>query len=220
MKRQRSCPRRASKQKQFGQNNRPHSTPFRSGERRRGRGEGKKAMGFPRRQFLHLAAGAVALPAVSRAAWALDYPTRPVRILVGFPPGAATDIVARLIAQELSQRLGQQFFVENKPGAASNLAAEMVAQSPPDGYTLLAHDRHQCGQHHALRTEARLRFHARHRAGRQHDPVGQCARGQSRGPGQNRSGIHRLRQGQSGQAQLRLVRTPAPRPIWPPSCSR
>ena len=83
-------------------------------------------MRLPRRRFLHLAAGAVALPAVSRAAFALDYPTRPVRILVGFPPGAATDIVARLVAQSLSERLGQQFIVENKPGAASNLAAETV----------------------------------------------------------------------------------------------
>ncbi|HJY19502.1 MAG TPA: tripartite tricarboxylate transporter substrate-binding protein, partial [Xanthobacteraceae bacterium] len=95
-------------------------------------------MRLPRRRFLHLAAGAIALPAVSRAAFALDYPTRPVRILVGFPPGAATDIVARLVAQSLSERLGQQFFVENKPGAASNLAAETVARATPDGYTLLA----------------------------------------------------------------------------------
>ncbi len=84
----------------------------------------RPAVRLPRRRFLHLAAGAVALPAVSRAAFALDYPTRPVRIMVGFPPGAATDIVARLIAQSLSERLGQQFIVENKPGAASNLAAE------------------------------------------------------------------------------------------------
>jgi len=95
-------------------------------------------MRFPRRRFLHLAAGALALPAVSRTAIALDYPTRPVRIMVGFPPGAATDIVARLLAQALSERLGQQFVVENKPGAASNLAAETVARSAPDGYTLLA----------------------------------------------------------------------------------
>ena len=95
-------------------------------------------MRLPRRQFLHLAARAAALPAVGRSAWALDYPTRPVRILVGFPPGAATDIVARLIAQSLSDRLGQQFIVENKPGAASNLAAAAVARSAPDGYTLLA----------------------------------------------------------------------------------
>jgi tripartite-type tricarboxylate transporter receptor subunit TctC len=95
-------------------------------------------MRLSRRRFLHLAAGAVALPAVSHAAFALDYPTRPVRIMVGFPPGAATDIVARLVAQALSERLGQQFIVENKPDAASNLAAETVARATPDGYTLLA----------------------------------------------------------------------------------
>jgi len=95
-------------------------------------------MGFPRRRFLQLAAGVAAAPAIARSAWALDYPTRPVRILVGFPPGAATDIVARLLAQALSERLGQQFVVENKPGAASNLAAETVVRSAPDGYTLLA----------------------------------------------------------------------------------
>jgi tripartite-type tricarboxylate transporter receptor subunit TctC len=95
-------------------------------------------MRFRRRRFLQFAAGAIALPAVSRTAFALDYPARPVRILVGFPPGAATDIVGRLIAQSLSERLGQQFIVENKPGAASNLAAEAVARAAPDGYTLLA----------------------------------------------------------------------------------
>ena len=93
-------------------------------------------MKLVRRRFLQVgAAAALALP---RTASALDYPTRPVRILVGFPPGAATDIVARLVAQSLSERLGQQFIVENKPGAASNLAAETMIKSAPDGYTLLA----------------------------------------------------------------------------------
>jgi tripartite-type tricarboxylate transporter receptor subunit TctC len=95
-------------------------------------------MKFPRRQFLYLAAGAAALPAAARIAWADNYPTRPVRIIVGFPPGAATDIVARLIAQSLSERLGQQFIVDNRPGAGSNVAAEAVVRSAPDGYTLLA----------------------------------------------------------------------------------
>jgi tripartite-type tricarboxylate transporter receptor subunit TctC len=90
-----------------------------------------------RRRFLHLAAGAAALPAVSRIAQAQAYPARPVRIIVGFAAGGPADIVARLIAQWLSERLGQQFVVENRTGAASNIAAEAVVRSPPDGYTLL-----------------------------------------------------------------------------------
>lgn len=90
-----------------------------------------------RRQFLHLAAGAVALPALSRVASALDYPTRPVRIVVGFPPGGGQDILARLIGQQLSERLGQPFVVENKPGAATNLAIESVVNAAPDGYSLV-----------------------------------------------------------------------------------
>jgi tripartite-type tricarboxylate transporter receptor subunit TctC len=90
-----------------------------------------------RRQFLHLAAGAVALPAVSRIALALDYPTRPVHVIVGYPPGSGPDIEARLIGQWLSERLGQPFIIENRPGAASNLAAEAVVHAPADGYTLL-----------------------------------------------------------------------------------
>src|SRR5438093_11462231 len=94
-------------------------------------------MKLPRRQFLHLVAGAAALPAVSRFAWAQAYPTRPVRILVGFAAGFTPDIVARLVGQPLSERLGQQFVVENRPGAAGNLATEAVVRAPPDGYTLL-----------------------------------------------------------------------------------
>jgi tripartite-type tricarboxylate transporter receptor subunit TctC len=94
-------------------------------------------MKLPRRQFLHLAAGAAALPAVSRIAWAQAYPTRPVRLVVGVTPGSAPDIVARLVGKWLSERLGQQFLVENKPGAGTNIAAEMVVRAPADGYTLL-----------------------------------------------------------------------------------
>ena len=95
---------------------------------------------LPRRKFLHLAAGAAALLVAPRVAFALDYPTRPVRILVGFPGGSSSDVGARLIGQALSERLGQQFFVENRPGAASNLAAEAAARASPDGYTLLVFD--------------------------------------------------------------------------------
>jgi tripartite-type tricarboxylate transporter receptor subunit TctC len=94
-------------------------------------------MKLPRRKFLHLAVGAAALPAMPRSAWALDYPTRPVRIVVPFPPGGAPDIEGRLTGQWLSARLGQQFLVDNRPGAASNIGTEIVAHAPPDGYTLL-----------------------------------------------------------------------------------
>ena len=94
-------------------------------------------MKLPRRSFLHLAAGAAALPALSGIASALDYPTRPVRIIVGFAPAGATDIMARLIGQWLSERFGQQFVIENRPGASSNIGTEAVVNAPPDGYTLL-----------------------------------------------------------------------------------
>ena len=94
-------------------------------------------MKLPRRRFLHLTAGAAALPVVSRIARAQSYPSRPVRILVGFAAGGTSDIVARVIGQRLSERLGQQFVVENRPGAGSNLATEAVARATPDGYTLL-----------------------------------------------------------------------------------
>jgi tripartite-type tricarboxylate transporter receptor subunit TctC len=94
-------------------------------------------MKLPRRKLLHLAAGAAALPAVSRFAWAQAYPTRPVRIIVGFAAGGGADIVARLIGPRLSERLGQQFFVENRVGAGTNIATEAVAHAAPDGHTLL-----------------------------------------------------------------------------------
>jgi tripartite-type tricarboxylate transporter receptor subunit TctC len=95
-------------------------------------------MKLPRRQFLHLVAGAAALPAVSPIARAQTYPTRPVRIIVGFAAATGADILARLIGQWLSERLGQQFVIENRPGAGTNIATEAVVRSAPDGYTLLA----------------------------------------------------------------------------------
>ena len=90
-----------------------------------------------RRQFLHLAAGAAALPATSRFAWAQAYPTRPVHLIVGFAAGGPNDISARLIGQWLSERLGQQFVIDNRPGASSNIGTEAVVRARPDGYTLL-----------------------------------------------------------------------------------
>src|SRR4051794_925288 len=90
-----------------------------------------------RRQFVHLAAGALALPAISRVACGQTYPSRPVRWIVPFSPGGGTDILARLIGQWLSERLGQQFIIDNRPGAGSNIGTEAVVYAPPDGYTLL-----------------------------------------------------------------------------------
>ena len=94
-------------------------------------------MKLPRRRFLHLAAGATALSTASRIARAQTYPTRPVRWIVGFAPGGAADIYARLMAQWLSERLGQQFIIENRPGANTNIAMQAAVNSRPDGYTLV-----------------------------------------------------------------------------------
>jgi tripartite-type tricarboxylate transporter receptor subunit TctC len=94
-------------------------------------------MKLSRHQFLHLAAGAAALPGISQVAWAQAYPTRPVRLVVGAPAGGGGDILARLMGQWLSERLGQPFIIENRPGAGTNIAVETVVRAPPDGYTLL-----------------------------------------------------------------------------------
>jgi tripartite-type tricarboxylate transporter receptor subunit TctC len=95
-------------------------------------------MKFPRRQFLQLATAAAALPTVSQITSAQTYPSRPVRVMVGFAAGQAIDIVTRIVAQSLSERLGQQFIIENRPGGGGNIATEAVVRAPPDGYTLLA----------------------------------------------------------------------------------
>ena len=94
-------------------------------------------MKLPRRQFLHLAAGAAALPALSRITWAQGYPSRPVRVIVPFAAGGGVDIIARLMGQWLSERLGQPFVIENRPGAGGNIGTEAVVRAPADGYTLL-----------------------------------------------------------------------------------
>jgi tripartite-type tricarboxylate transporter receptor subunit TctC len=94
-------------------------------------------MKLPRRRFLHLTAGAAALPTISRIARAQTYPTRPVRLILGYAPGSAPDIVARLIGQWLSERLGQPFIIENRPGAGTNIGTDAVVRASPDGYTLL-----------------------------------------------------------------------------------
>src|SRR3984957_13625908 len=93
-------------------------------------------MTLPRRDFLRLAAGAASLPALSRVATADDYPTKPVRVLVGYAPGGTTDTLARMIGQRLADRLGQQFLIETRTGAGTNIATEALVRSPPDGYTL------------------------------------------------------------------------------------
>ena len=94
-------------------------------------------MSLARRRFLQLAGAAVAAPAVTRAAWAQSYPARPVRLIIGYTPGGSADLTSRLIAQWLSERLGQSFVVESRPGGGTNIATEAVVRSPPDGYTLL-----------------------------------------------------------------------------------
>src|SRR5262245_66419802 len=94
-------------------------------------------MKLPRRNFLQLIAGAATLPVLSRIARAQAYPSRPVRIIVGFPAGLTPDIIARLVGQRLSERLGQQVVVENRPGAGSNIGTEFVVRESPDGYALL-----------------------------------------------------------------------------------
>jgi tripartite-type tricarboxylate transporter receptor subunit TctC len=117
-------------------------------------------MKLPRRQFLHLVAGAATLPAVSRIAWAQAYPTRPVRIIVGFPPGGPSDLLARMMGQWLSDHLGQPFIIENRPGASGNIADEAVVRAPRRPYAPASLSTVR-DQRNALR-QAQFRFSARH----------------------------------------------------------
>ena len=172
-------------------------------------------MKLPRRQFLHLAAGAAALPALPRIARAQAYPTRPVRVIVGFTPGGAPDIVARLMGQWLSERLGQPFVIENRPGAGSNIATEAVVRATPDGYSLLL-----IGGYNAI--NATLYDKLNYNFIRDIAPVAGIIREPHRGggasiiSGQDGPRVHRLRQGQSGQGQLWRHRATA----RPPSIRR
>ena len=143
---------------------------------------------------------------------ALDYPTRPVRWVVGYPAGGSTDILARLIGQYLSEKLGQQFIVENKPGAGNNIATEAVINAPPDGYTLLFVNPAN-GINASLYKKLSFNFVARYRADRRHHARSQCDGGQPQRAGQNGGRIHRLRQGQSEQGQPGVVRQ---RHVGPP----
>jgi len=152
------------------------------------------SMKLPRRQFLHLAAGAAALPAVARTARAQAYPTRPVRIIVGFPPGQTGDISARLLGQWLSDRLGQPFVIENRPGASSSIATELVVHAPPDGYTLLWVVTSNYNQRDT-QNQSSLQFHPRHRTGCEHHPLYPRRGSEPLGSSQNRPRTYRLRQG-------------------------
>jgi Tripartite tricarboxylate transporter family receptor len=151
-----------------------------------------------------LAAGAATLPAASRIARAQAYPTLPVRMIVGFAAGGGADITARLIGQWLSELLGQQFVIENRPGAASNIAAEAVVRAPADGHTLLL-----MVATHAVNASLfdKLSFicSATSRAGCGPQPVTPCAGGPSDGSGQERSRVYRPCQGQSEQGHDGVV---------------
>jgi tripartite-type tricarboxylate transporter receptor subunit TctC len=141
-------------------------------------------MKLPRRKLLDLMAGAAAFSTLSRIAGAQTYPSRPVRIVVGFAPGGPNDINARLIGHWLSERLGQQFIIDNRPGASGNIAMESVVRSPPNGYTLVMVAL-SSGQRDPLR-QSSFRFSPRHRTGRNYLPQHSVYGGASFGSGRHR----------------------------------
>ena len=161
-------------------------------------------MTIDRRQFLHLAAGG-AVPAVSRAALAQTYPSRPIRLVVGFPPGGGTDTIARLMGQALSERLGQPFIIETRPGAGTNIGTEAVVRAPGRRpYAALRH-RRQRDQRDPLR-EAQLQLHPRYRSGRRARAASQRHDCQSVFSGEDRAGIRRLCERQSRKDQYGVGR--------------
>jgi hypothetical protein len=162
-------------------------------------------MNLPHRRLLHLAAGAAALPAVSRIAQAQTYPTRPVRIIVGFAAGGPADILARLMGQWLSERLGQPFVIENRPGGGGNIGTEAVVKAAPDGYTLLLATTANT-INATLYDKLNFKFHQRHRASRGYQPLHLRHGGASFDADQNSSRVHRLCQGKSGQDQYGVGR--------------
>jgi hypothetical protein len=155
-------------------------------------------MKLPRRKFLHLAAGAAALPALSPFAWAQGYPTRPVRLIVPVAPGGSADITARLMGQWLSERLGQQIIIENRPGGGTNIGTETAVRAPADGYTLL-----MVGSYNATNAALydKLNFNFIRDIARWHHSHSLRRGSASIISGQDGSGVHRLRQGQSPQRQ-------------------
>ena len=175
-------------------------------------------MKLPRRRFLHLAAGAAALPAVSRVAWAQAYPTRPVRMIVGFAPGGGNDIVARLIGQWLSERTRPAVHHREPAGCRYQHRHRGRRERAPDGYTLLLVGLPQRDQCVALQ-EAQFQFHPRYCAGCGHCPWPPGHGGHSIGSGQDGPRVHSLCQGQSGQGQMARPELGASL-ISPGNCSR
>jgi hypothetical protein len=180
---------------------------------------GTPMMKLTRRQSLQMATAAIALPAIVNSAWALDYPTRPVRLIIGYPPGGSADLTARLASAWLSERLGQQFVVESRTGAATTIATEAVVNAAPDRLHAVACRTRERDQCRAVR-QAQFRFHPGYCAGRSAHSFSRCGRRQSGSADPQHSRIDRLCEGQSRPAQLCLVPASAQRSTSPANCSR